>query len=149
MKTRLTLLLLLCLAPNLLSAAEFRAGAAVGDITPTKWPVYLVGSFSERPADSGVGEDCAGRPRPLAGRVARRAETTTRRERIIRVLRRVGTTLSVDSSCARERRWCPNKVCLAKVAGASSRSAGTNRLLRCGWKPQPHTIRTLPERHSA
>ena len=50
MKTRLILLLLLALCPNLLCAAEFRAGAAVGDITPTKWPVYLVGSFSERGA---------------------------------------------------------------------------------------------------
>ncbi|MDP6720159.1 MAG: neutral/alkaline non-lysosomal ceramidase N-terminal domain-containing protein [Pirellulaceae bacterium] len=52
MKTRLTLLLLLLfLTPNLLSAAEFRAGTAVGDITPTTWPVYLVGSFSERGAE--------------------------------------------------------------------------------------------------
>jgi len=51
MKTRLMLLLLVALAPNVLNAAEFRAGAAVGDITPTKWPVYLVGSFSERPAE--------------------------------------------------------------------------------------------------
>lgn len=39
MYKRLTLLLLLCLTPNLLVAAEFRAGAAVGDITPTHWPV--------------------------------------------------------------------------------------------------------------
>ena len=51
MKTRLMLLLLLLLTPNLLCAAEFRAGAAVGDITPTKWPVFLVGSFSERGAE--------------------------------------------------------------------------------------------------
>jgi hypothetical protein len=50
MPSRLILLLIFALAPNLLSAAEFRAGAAVGDITPTKWPVYLVGSFSERGA---------------------------------------------------------------------------------------------------
>jgi len=50
MNTRMLLLLLVLLVPNLLAAAEFRAGAAVGDITPTKWPVYLVGSFSERPA---------------------------------------------------------------------------------------------------
>jgi hypothetical protein len=28
----------------------FRAGAAVADITPQKWPVFLVGSFSRRPA---------------------------------------------------------------------------------------------------
>jgi len=51
MPSRLILLLILTLAPNLLGAAEFRAGAAVGDITPTKWPVYLVGSFSERGAE--------------------------------------------------------------------------------------------------
>jgi hypothetical protein len=51
MKTRLMLLLLVFLTPNLLDAAEFRAGAAVGDITPTKWPVFLVGSFSERGAE--------------------------------------------------------------------------------------------------
>ena len=31
--------------------SEFRAAAPVGDITPMKWPVYLVGSFSERPAE--------------------------------------------------------------------------------------------------
>jgi len=44
--------LLLCLFSTHLSfAGEFRAGAAIGDITPTSWPVYLVGSFSERPAD--------------------------------------------------------------------------------------------------
>lgn len=43
--------LLLILAPSLVVAAEFRAGAAVGDITPTTWPVYLVGSFSERAAE--------------------------------------------------------------------------------------------------
>ncbi|MCP4787448.1 MAG: hypothetical protein GY903_05795 [Fuerstiella sp.] len=51
MKTRLALLLLLFTTPDPGVAAEFRAGAAVGDITPTKWPVFLVGSFSERPAD--------------------------------------------------------------------------------------------------
>ncbi len=51
MKTQLMLFLLLFLTPNLLGAAEFRAGAGVGDITPTKWPVYLVGSFSERGAE--------------------------------------------------------------------------------------------------
>ncbi len=51
MKLRPTLLILLIVTPNLLCAAEFRAGAAVGDITPTKWPVYLVGSFSERGAE--------------------------------------------------------------------------------------------------
>ncbi len=45
------LFFLFLLTPNLLCAAEFRAGAAVGDITPTKWPVYLVGSFSERGAE--------------------------------------------------------------------------------------------------
>lgn len=28
----------------------FQAGAAVADITPQKWPVFLVGSFSRRPA---------------------------------------------------------------------------------------------------
>ena len=44
-------LFLLFLTPSLLCAAEFRAGAAVGDITPTNWPVYLVGSFSERAAE--------------------------------------------------------------------------------------------------
>lgn len=31
-------------------ARVFRAGAAVADITPQKWPVFLVGSFSRRPA---------------------------------------------------------------------------------------------------
>lgn len=31
-------------------AAEFRAGAAVADITPTKWPMFLVGNFDLRPA---------------------------------------------------------------------------------------------------
>lgn len=51
MHSRLILLVVFALTPNLLDAAEFRAGAAVGDITPTKWPVYLVGSFSERPAE--------------------------------------------------------------------------------------------------
>ena len=45
------LLFLFLLAPNFLCAAGFRAGAAVGDITPTKWPEYLVGSFSERGAE--------------------------------------------------------------------------------------------------
>ncbi len=38
-------------ACHIAGAAEFRAGAAVGDITPTKWPVFLVGSFGERPAE--------------------------------------------------------------------------------------------------
>lgn len=51
MYQRLALILLLCLTANMLVAAEFRAGAAVGDITPTQWPVDLVGSFSERPAE--------------------------------------------------------------------------------------------------
>ncbi len=51
MKTRRMILFLLFLTPSLLGAAEFRAGAAVGDITPTKWPVFLVGSFSERGAE--------------------------------------------------------------------------------------------------
>ena len=51
MKTRLMLWLFVILTPKLLCAAEFRAGAAVGNITPTKWPVYLVGSFSERGAE--------------------------------------------------------------------------------------------------
>ena len=51
MYSRLILLLLIALTPNLLGAAEFQAGAAVGDITPTKWPVDLVGSFSERGAE--------------------------------------------------------------------------------------------------
>lgn len=51
MKTRLMVLLLVFLTSNSINAGEFRAGAAVGDITPTKWPVYLVGSFSERPAE--------------------------------------------------------------------------------------------------
>ncbi len=51
MVSRLILLSVLAVTPNLLAAAEFRAGAAVGDITPSEWPVYLVGSFSERPAE--------------------------------------------------------------------------------------------------
>ena len=53
MKTRLMLLplLLLIMMSDQPCAAEFRAGAAVGDITPTKWPVQLVGSFSERGAE--------------------------------------------------------------------------------------------------
>ena len=51
MHSRLILLLLIALTPKLLAAAELQAGAAVGDITPTKWPVYLVGSFSERGAE--------------------------------------------------------------------------------------------------
>jgi neutral ceramidase len=44
-------LLLSMVACRVVGAAEFRAGAAVGDITPTKWPVFLVGSFGERPAE--------------------------------------------------------------------------------------------------
>jgi len=51
MKTRLLPLLFLLLLSNSLCAAEFRAGAAVGDITPTKWPVELIGSFSRRPVE--------------------------------------------------------------------------------------------------
>ena len=51
MTKRFVLLLLLAVTPNLVRAGEFRAGAAVGDITPTTWPVELVGSFSERPAE--------------------------------------------------------------------------------------------------
>ena len=38
-------------ACHVAGAAEFRAGAAVGDITPTKWPVFQIGSFGERPAE--------------------------------------------------------------------------------------------------
>lgn len=34
-----------------LRAADFKAGAAIADITPQKWPVNLVGSFTERLAD--------------------------------------------------------------------------------------------------
>ncbi len=56
MKVRLALLLLVLtfnspMSGNSALAGEFRAGAAVGDITPTKWPVFLVGSFSERGAE--------------------------------------------------------------------------------------------------
>ena len=51
MKTRWIPLFLLPFAAGSLSAAEFRAGAAVGDVTPTSWPVQLVGSFSERGAE--------------------------------------------------------------------------------------------------
>ncbi len=53
MNTRSILLLIVFVIPatSLLSAAEFRAGAAVADITPTQWPVFLVGSFSERGAE--------------------------------------------------------------------------------------------------
>ena len=51
MKTQLLPLLLLLLLSDSLYAAEIRAGAAVGDITPTKWPVELIGSFSRRPVE--------------------------------------------------------------------------------------------------
>lgn len=50
MKSSLSLLLVLSLFSGSAHAGEFRAGAAAIDITPTKWPVYLVGSFRERPA---------------------------------------------------------------------------------------------------
>ncbi|MCR9294993.1 MAG: neutral/alkaline non-lysosomal ceramidase N-terminal domain-containing protein [bacterium] len=50
MSHRLYVLLVL-LWPSPLAAGEFRAGAAVGDITPTQWPVNLVGTFAERPAE--------------------------------------------------------------------------------------------------
>lgn len=43
--------LLIALLAQSIHAAEFRAGAFAADITPTKWPVYLVGSFSERGAN--------------------------------------------------------------------------------------------------
>ena len=53
--TCLTVSTLLCLfltGRADLSAADpvFRAGAAVADITPQKWPVDLVGNFFPRPA---------------------------------------------------------------------------------------------------
>ena len=51
MHSRLILLLVFTLTPSLLGAVNFQAGAAVGDITPTKWPLHLVGSFSERGAE--------------------------------------------------------------------------------------------------
>lgn len=50
MKTTLALFLAVALlaAP---ASAELRAGAAVADITPQEWPIYLRGSFSKIPAD--------------------------------------------------------------------------------------------------
>lgn len=47
----ITALSLLAIVP--LSAAEpaFRAGAAKADITPTKWPMHMVGTFNERLAE--------------------------------------------------------------------------------------------------
>ena len=52
MNARTLLLITALLLPaSTVFSAEFRAGAAVGDITPTEWPVYLVGSFSERGAE--------------------------------------------------------------------------------------------------
>jgi neutral ceramidase len=42
---RMLALVALLLVSNALSAAGFRAGAAVADITPQKWPVAVVGSF--------------------------------------------------------------------------------------------------------
>ncbi|MCP5112867.1 MAG: hypothetical protein GY953_18735, partial [bacterium] len=44
------LLLLAVAVVTTAQAVDFRAGAAVADITPQQWPVQLVGSFSERPA---------------------------------------------------------------------------------------------------
>jgi hypothetical protein len=46
----LRLLLLIAMVACALPGAEFRAGAAVADITPTEWPVPLIGSFGHRPA---------------------------------------------------------------------------------------------------
>ncbi|MCP5118697.1 MAG: hypothetical protein GY953_48420, partial [bacterium] len=43
-------LVLFVLAVSPLAAGEFRAGAATADITPEKWPVPLIGSFSHRQA---------------------------------------------------------------------------------------------------
>lgn len=51
-------LLALCLSSVLVLSgdlsAEFRAGAAKVDITPTQWPVDMVGSFSRRLADQAL-----------------------------------------------------------------------------------------------
>ena len=47
----LLVLLLVAAAPSL-QAGPLQAGAAIGDITPKEWPLRLVGSFSERLADS-------------------------------------------------------------------------------------------------
>lgn len=46
----LKLFLLTIVAASASFGAEFRAGAAIADITPTEWPVPLIGSFGHRPA---------------------------------------------------------------------------------------------------
>lgn len=51
MKHMQMLLVIFSFFSNQLQAGEFRAGAAVEDITPQKWPVRLIGSFRERLVD--------------------------------------------------------------------------------------------------